>query len=81
MPYSVGHVKFVMPPIASIGSGLASYRDMTGTLTDQNGTQYSALSDIIYMVNAVIRNNFDKITIVASKMSSITCKPANLVII
>jgi hypothetical protein len=52
MPNSVGHVKFVMPPIASIGSGLASYRDMTGTLTDQNGTQYSALSDIIYMVNS-----------------------------
>ncbi|EFX75333.1 hypothetical protein DAPPUDRAFT_323463 [Daphnia pulex] len=79
MPNSVGYVKCVMPPIGSIGNGLASYRDMIGTLTDQKGTQYSPLSDVIYIVHSVIRNNFDKITIVASKMSSITCKPANLI--
>ncbi|EFX63795.1 hypothetical protein DAPPUDRAFT_334979 [Daphnia pulex] len=49
MPNSAGHVKFVMPPIGSIGSGLASYRDLTRTLTDENGTLYSALSAIVYM--------------------------------
>ncbi|EFX63513.1 hypothetical protein DAPPUDRAFT_335370 [Daphnia pulex] len=61
MPNSAGHVKFVMPPIGSIGSGLASYRDLTRTLTDEKGTLYSALSAIVYMVTAVTRKNFDKI--------------------
>ncbi len=79
LPNSVGHVKVVMPPIGSVGNGLASYRDLKQTLSDKNGTQYSPLSDVIYIVNSVIRNNLDKVTILASKMSSITCKPANLV--
>jgi hypothetical protein len=72
MPNSAGHVEFVMPPIGSIGSGLASYRDLTRTLTDEKGTLYSALSAIVYMVTAVARKNFDKVTFEATEISSIT---------
>jgi hypothetical protein len=71
MPNSAGHVKFVMPPIGSIGSGQASYRDLTRTLTDEKGTLYSALSAIVLMVTAVTRKNFDKVTFEATKISSI----------
>jgi hypothetical protein len=47
MPYSVGHVKFVMPPIALIGSGLASYRDMTdGRLRYINGPKWNTIFGI-----------------------------------
>jgi hypothetical protein len=69
-----------MPPFESIGSGLASYRVLTISLKDEKGSHYSSLSDIINMANGDIRNNYDKITIEASKFSSITCKPANLVL-
>ncbi|EFX68734.1 hypothetical protein DAPPUDRAFT_114280 [Daphnia pulex] len=73
-----GYVQFLMPPFESMGSGLASYRVLTISLKDEKGSHYSSLSDIIYMANGDIRNNYDKITIVASKFSSITCIPANL---
>ncbi len=68
-----------MPPIGTVGSGLASYRDMSGELNDEKGSQYSPICDLPYMLTAVIRNHYDKVTIVASTISSITCKPSNLV--
>ncbi len=57
-----------MPPIGSVGSGLFSYRDLTIALKDEHGTKYSPLSDIMFMLTAVIRNGYDKVTILASKM-------------
>jgi hypothetical protein len=70
-----------MPPIGTVGSGLASYRDMSGELNDEKATKYSPICDLLYMLTAVIRNHYDKVTIVASTISSITCKPSNLVTI
>ncbi|EFX69926.1 hypothetical protein DAPPUDRAFT_113205 [Daphnia pulex] len=78
MPHLSTHVQFIMPPIGSICSGLASYRDMNRALTDERETVYSPISDIMFMLTAVMRNGDDKVTLVASKMSSITCKPSNL---
>jgi hypothetical protein len=79
MPYLRTHVQFIMPPIGSVGSGLASYRDMYCTLKDERENIYSPISSIMYMLTEVIRNEHDKVTLVASKMSSISCKPSNLV--
>jgi hypothetical protein len=75
-----GTVQFVMLPIGTIGSGLVSYRDMNHVLIDEKENQYSPICDLIYMLTAVIRNNCDKVTIVASTISPITCKPSNMVI-
>jgi hypothetical protein len=36
-----GHVQFVLPPFGSVGSGLASYRDMTNVLRDEKEIKYS----------------------------------------
>ncbi|EFX83873.1 hypothetical protein DAPPUDRAFT_239509 [Daphnia pulex] len=68
-----------MPPFGSVGSGLASYRDMTNVLRDKKGIKYSPICDLTYILTADNRNNYDKVTIVASNISSITCKQSNLV--
>jgi hypothetical protein len=64
----------------SVGSGLASYRDMTSVLRGEKEIKYSPICEITYMLTADNRKNYDKVTIVPSKISSITCKPSNLVI-
>ncbi|EFX83874.1 hypothetical protein DAPPUDRAFT_239508 [Daphnia pulex] len=79
MPYLHGQVQFVMPPFGSVGSGLASYRDMTNVLRDKKEIKYSPICDLKYMLTAENRNNYDKVMIVASNISSITCKQSNLV--
>jgi hypothetical protein len=68
-----------MPPIGTIGSGLASYRDMNCELKDEKKNNYAPICDLIYMLTVVIRNNYDKVTIFASTISSITFKPSNFV--
>jgi hypothetical protein len=68
MPHLNDHVQFVMPPIGSVGSGLASYRDMTNALKDEKGTIYSPICNIVYMLTEVVRNNYDKVTLSSSKM-------------
>ncbi|EFX66226.1 hypothetical protein DAPPUDRAFT_332406 [Daphnia pulex] len=65
MPHLNNHVQFVMSPIGSVGSGLSSYRDMYCALKDEKGTIYSQISSIMYMLTAVIRNGYDKVTLVA----------------
>jgi hypothetical protein len=65
MPHLCSHVQFIMPPIGSVGSGLASYRDMYCTLKDEKENIYSPISSIMYMLTAVIRNGYDKVTLVA----------------
>jgi hypothetical protein len=44
------HVQFIMPPIGSVGSGLASYRDMYCTLKDEKENIYTPISSIMYML-------------------------------
>jgi hypothetical protein len=79
MPHLNDHVQFGMPPIRSMG--LASYRYMTNALKDEKGTNNSPICNIVYMITAVIQNDYDKVTLVASIFSSIRCKPSNLVIL
>ena len=53
---------------------------MANVLRDGKGNKYSPIYDLTYRLTAVLRNNYEKVTIVASKISSITCKISNLVI-
>jgi hypothetical protein len=39
-----------MPPIGSMGSGLASYRALTISLKDEKGNHYSSLSDLVWQM-------------------------------
>ncbi len=79
MPNIATHKQVSMPPIGSSGSGLASYKDLIHPLKDEKKVTYMPLADIVYQSNCVVRSTIDTITLVAAKMSSITCKPSNLV--
>ncbi|EFX68152.1 hypothetical protein DAPPUDRAFT_330373 [Daphnia pulex] len=74
MPNSAGHGKFVMPTIGLVGSGPASYRDLTRTLTDEKGTHYLALSAIVYMGTAIeLLKDFKRFSIPSTDSNFLMC--------
>lgn len=79
MPTLGTHVQVTMPPIGSSGSGLVRNKDIIHPLKDENKVKHIPIAGILYQSGSIIRSTMDSVTLVASKMCSISCKPSNLV--
>jgi hypothetical protein len=82
MPFVDSHLKIMLSPFGSPANALSLLSVRTQKLTDkETGVKFHAMANLVSQIISLYQPNKDKVTVVASMMLSITCKPANLVIL
>ena len=79
MPFTVNHMQVLLTPFGSPGNALSSFADRRQKIHEKHsGIKFNYTANLVAQF-ALYQPNKDKVTIVASMMLSLSCKPSNIV--
>ena len=80
MPFTVNHMQVLLTPFGSPGNALSSFADRRQKIHEKHsGIKFNSTANLVAQIVTLYQPNKDKVTIVASMMLSLSCKPANIV--
>ena len=80
MPFPENYLQVLLSPHGYPGNALSSFDDRRGKIHEKHsGITFNSMANLVPQIVALYQPNKDKVTIVASMILSLSCKPANIV--
>jgi hypothetical protein len=80
MPFIENHMQVLLTPFGSPGNALSLFSDRRQKIHEKHsGIKFNSMVNLVAQIVALYQPKKDKVTIVASMMLSLSCKPANII--